>query len=154
MSTRAAIIIAPPPKGGVYRGIYSHSDGYPSYLGAHLEAHYLDPAKVQALIELGDISIIGPEVAPPPGVPHSFDGPRADGVTVAYMRDRGEKGCEAREGATLAEVADQIGHNGHIYTFNEGGKGVWTWRASPGNKPAPLAEVLADIVKEGGELYA
>ena len=112
MSTRAAIIQKTPTG---YAGIYNHSDGYPEYLGAMLQEHYRDPAKVGRLIALGDISILYPKLEP--SGPHSFND-REEGVTVAYGRDRGEQGIEAKTGPTVEAVSEQIGHNGYVYVFD------------------------------------
>lgn len=85
------------------RAIYCHSDGYPSYNGSLLLAYYPTKEKVEALINLGGISLLGHALAPiseyaePRSryagcelVKHSFETPQK-GVTVAYHRDRGEK---------------------------------------------------------------
>jgi hypothetical protein len=124
MSTRSAIIMR--LKNGSYAGIYCHFDGYcAGGVGRTLLDHYQDPEKVRALIELGDISTLGERVDPIG--PHGFgcgEGlPREDGTTCAYMRDRGEKDCEAKVGKTLKSVVDKIGHNGYVYVF---AGGLWT----------------------------
>jgi hypothetical protein len=41
---------------GTIKVIYCHWDGYPEGVGAVLTEHYTEPAKVQALLNLGDIS--------------------------------------------------------------------------------------------------
>jgi hypothetical protein len=116
MSTRSAIIMKTP---NGYAGIYCHFDGYEDGVGQQLLDHYTDPAKVAALIELGDISSLGERVAPIG--PHSFD-KRENGTTTAYHRDRGEEKIQARTGATINDVAFEIGHNGYVYVFD----GKWT----------------------------
>lgn len=70
---------------GSVRGVYCHWDGYPDGLGKTLTEHYTDPNKVDALLALGDISSLAPEI----GERHDFDRP-TPGFTVAYHRDRGE----------------------------------------------------------------
>ncbi len=75
-----------------YTGIYCHWDGYPSYNGRMLVKHYNTPQSVDALLALGDLSSLGPRLAPKKGQKHTFDTP-ADGVCVAYHRDRGEEYC-------------------------------------------------------------
>lgn len=57
------------------RGIYCHHDGYPAGVGAMLRAHYTEPSKVKALLDLGDISAL--ESSPE--------------KSIAYHRDLGEK---------------------------------------------------------------
>ena len=89
MSTRS-LIGATRPDGSVL-AIYCHFDGYPEHNGRILARHYTDAAKVEALIALGDLSSLGPEI----GEKHPFN-ERPDGVCTAYGRDRGETGTEAR----------------------------------------------------------
>ena len=86
MSTKAYIGIE--LESGIVEYIYCHWDGMQSGVGLILDNHYTDRAKVQELIDLGDISCLGPEVKPKEDW-HSFY-KREPGVTVAYIRDRGE----------------------------------------------------------------
>jgi hypothetical protein len=97
---------------GEIRSIYCHSDGYLSGVGATLREHYTTFKKIKELVMLGDLSLLGQHLAPPSGIEHYFDYPRrAPGVTVAYHRDRGEKGCESvlakNEAAFLAIDSNQ-----------------------------------------------
>ena len=85
MSTPAAIIEK--TESG-YRGIYCNFDGYPEGVGKILKKYYLDPVKVSALIDLGDISSLGKRVDPIGE--HSWKNPEND-TTVAYHRDREDK---------------------------------------------------------------
>ena len=87
MSTRSIIAIR--QKDGSIKCNYCHWDGGPEYNGVILWKHYQDRKKVKELIALGSLSYLAPNVAPEPGVEHSFDKP-AKGVCVAYCRDRGE----------------------------------------------------------------
>ncbi len=87
MATRSRIGIE--NENGRIKSIYCHWDGHPSTNGKTLAEHYTDRKKVEELIALGDISSLHENVSPADGVEHSFDNP-ADGVTVAYHRDRGE----------------------------------------------------------------
>ena len=112
-----------------YIGIGCHWDGYPSNNGKILLENYMDVAKVKALMALGDISSLKPEVAPSEGVAHSFDSP-AVGVTVAYMRDRKETGCEALECATVGEIADRCDWPEYVYVFENGAWTYSSWRGS------------------------
>ena len=70
---------------GKIAGVYCHFDGYPGGVGSILRESYLEPAKVDDLLALGDLSSLAPEV----GEKHSFEDP-TKGWTVAYHRDRGE----------------------------------------------------------------
>lgn len=111
MSTRSAIITK--TKDG-YSGVYCHWDGYLEGVGHTLRDHYTDDKKVQELIALGEISILGERVGPINH--HSFNIPEA-GTTLAYHRDRGEP-LNIITGPTAKSVADRIGHNGHVYVWN------------------------------------
>lgn len=136
MSTRSAIILKNLTTPG-YTGVYCHSDGYPEGVGAMLLAHYTDPRKVEAIVALGDLSVLGEEI----GEKHDFDwyhslysttsaenliavmeaDPRSK-MTRAYTRDRGEK-CPPAKGLTAERVESSIGHDGHVYVFENG---AWT----------------------------
>ena len=114
MSTRSAIIQKQPD--GSFRGIYCHHDGYLSHNGVVLRDHYQDPDKVTRLIDLGDISVLDRRVEPLGE--HSYQRPE-DGTVIASARDRGEvTNIEPKTGATWFQVAEQIGHNGHVYVFD------------------------------------
>lgn len=120
MSTRS-FIIAHDPETGRYGGIYCHFDGYLEGVGDTLKEHYSDPAKVKALIALGDLSALYPALEPAPGEKHSF-GNAAKGVTIAYMRDRGETGCEAvwKDCWTdILEIADNSNAE-YVYVWKDG----------------------------------
>ena len=73
--------------------------------GNILRQHYMDPFKVQRLMDLGDLSSLGPNI----GDKHDFDCPHKYGtpeyeawsdahreVCTFYGRDRGETGTKAR----------------------------------------------------------
>lgn len=74
---------------GTFDTIYLHYDGYTSHAFNMLRQHYNTQEKVDALIELGDLSCIKERIAPAPGEQHDFMNPQRD-ITVAYHRDRGE----------------------------------------------------------------
>jgi hypothetical protein len=74
MATRSRIAIE--NQDGTVTSIYCHYDGYLSGVGKLLKEYYTTQTKVEALIELGDIS--------------SLDMTPFRMSTVAYARDRGE----------------------------------------------------------------
>src|ERR1039457_5023374 len=113
MSTRSAIL---EKTDAGYRGIYCHSDGYVTGVGKMLVENFTDPAKVSALIDLGDISYLEENLVPTES--HSFDHPQ-EGVVVAYGRDRGETGTKAVQGKTIKAVAKKIDH-AYLYVFEDG----------------------------------
>ena len=87
MSTNSRIGIL--HEDGTTETIYCHWDGYPEHQMPILTGHYDTAEKVRALLALGDISSLGERIAPDADEPHSFEKP-AEGVTVAYHRDRKE----------------------------------------------------------------
>lgn len=89
MATRA--IIARRNGDGSFHAIYSHWDGYPNGVGATLAEHYTDQGKIDALIDLGNISSLGRDI----GEKHDFYAPTDERVTTAYGRDRGDIGTGA-----------------------------------------------------------
>lgn len=113
MSTSAAIIEKTEMG---YRGIYCNFDGYHSEVGEILKEHYQYPAKITALIDLGDISLLGERINPIGK--HSWKYPEA-GTTVAYHRDREEEIILPRIGITYEEVAYAIGAD-YNYIFEDG----------------------------------
>ena len=70
---------------GTVRSVYGHWDGYPAHAGYILQNHYTDDQKVNALLDLGDLSVIDKNI----GEAHPFED-RPDGYTTFYGRDRGE----------------------------------------------------------------
>ena len=71
MATRSRIAIE--NQDGTIKSIYCHWDGYVSHNGRMLFNHY-DNEKLEKLIELGDISVLGESIKD----------------TIAFHRDRGE----------------------------------------------------------------
>lgn len=95
MSTRSNIAIK--RKNGTYEKIYCHSDGYLEYNGVILDMFYKNIEKINNLLDLGDISVLGTRVNPDPSIRHGFDyNERQEGVTVAYGRDRNETGIDKK----------------------------------------------------------
>lgn len=129
MGTRSDIIVE--CADGKFHCIYCHWDGYLSHNGQILFDHYTTQAKCEALVALGDISLLKAEI----GVKHSFDAPplsdkaareaydaKYANMTTAYHRDRGEK-LNITVGDTLQAVWP--------------GEDTWTefiyvWRKDPG----------------------
>jgi hypothetical protein len=78
---------------GTIKQVYCHWDGYVEGVGLKLVENYNTIDKAEELINLGDISSLGCNIST--DEPHTFDNP-VNGVTVFYMRDRGENGVEAK----------------------------------------------------------
>jgi len=104
MSTRSTISIETPE--GI-RYIYCHFDGSLEHVGSILKEHYNTPEKINALINLGDISSLGKDLD----------------RTVAYHLDRKEP-CWIQTVSFLGDISAQD----YNYLFKDG---VWSyWRES------------------------
>lgn len=127
MSTRCRI--AKKNADGTFDSIYSHWDGYPQWVGNILYHHYTDPNKINALLDLGDISSLGEDI----GEKHNFDG-NHEGIVNAYGRDRGEKNVDAKRGTSFEELAKLVenGWGEYLYVFDEG-----VWKFCPIDKLQP-----------------
>lgn len=122
---------------GKVAGVYCHWDGYVEHNGRILYENYRDTAKVIRLIQGGNISSLGEHVAPEDtGKPlvhrhekgqalrkHTFDDP-AEGVTVFYGRDRGERDQGAHMFDNIAEFRSNMEE--FAYLFNPK-TGEWKW---------------------------
>jgi hypothetical protein len=118
----------------LYRGIYCHSDGYPTYNGKILTENYTERPKIDALVDLGDISVLRENV----GEKHSFDDEwkdyrnaigRKNGWTLAYHRDRGDKWESAKpvQGSLLEVVLRAFNSNAeYIYLWDDS-KSQWVY---------------------------
>jgi len=134
MATRSRI--AKEQADGTVKSIYCHWDGYPSNNGKLLLEHYQDPQKVDALIALGSISSLAPEVEPKGE--HSFDRPE-EGVVVAYHRDRGEDYYKPNEDQSVERFfGGDIEEWGYLMTK----EGQWLYQSGYKEKacPTPLTE--------------
>lgn len=110
MGTRSDIIAKSIVKSKVrWSRIYCHWDGYPSHNGKILFEHFTDQKKIDALIKLGNLSVLAPSIEKPAG--HSFD-KAVDGYTVFYGRDRGENDIAPVVGDTLASVWPSMSEGG------------------------------------------
>lgn len=98
---------------GTVRSIYCNWDGYPRHVGRILKEHYSEPSKIDALLDLGDISSLYEEVSGSPQ--HSYSNPEK-GVTVAYHRDRGEKLQPAR----IYDSLDDVPEESYNYVYTKG----------------------------------
>jgi len=136
MSTRS--YIAKQIGDNEFKTIYCHSDGYLTHNGAMLFDHYSDPEKLDALLNLGDISYLAPNIEPDPTRPHSFDyNERQEGVVVAYGRDRGEKDVDAHT-FTKDELTSTEAWVAYIYVFNKDNRWVY---GAPGQDLSQFRDV-------------
>jgi hypothetical protein len=77
---------------GTITAIYLHWDGYLDSAGKMLRTHYTDTAKIDGLLALGDLSVLGAEL----GEKHDFDEPHTANICTAYGRDRDEDDINAK----------------------------------------------------------
>ena len=89
MSTRSRIGLE--RANGMVESVYCHFDGYPNGVGRTLLTHWRNWRKVERLIRLGNISVLGPEVEGCGVCEDSFL--CTHGQTRAYARDRGDTEC-------------------------------------------------------------
>ena len=116
MATRSTIAMEQPD--GRVMQIYCHWDGYLEHNGELLQEHYQDRAKVLALMLLGDLSSLRPEI----GESHDFDARYTNddlrnNWTCAYGRDRGETGVDARVFADFEDYKANHQYEEYEYIF-------------------------------------
>jgi hypothetical protein len=106
---------------GTIKSIYCHWDGYPEHNGEILKEHYKTEAKIDALLELGNLSSLAQDI----GMQHDFKDP-SPGWCVAYGRDRGEINTKARISTTLSDMMQEeynyVWDNGKWRCYNESGR--------------------------------
>lgn len=138
MSTRSNIAMVN-PDGKSATMIYCHWDGYPEHNGRILLEHYTDPQKVKEMIELGDMSVLAPEI----GVEHNFDDTYYQSEQCTYYgRDRHEPWdpIKPRKVIPIQEGRwETILQEEHLYLFMNG---VWFW--SNGD---PIQRLTREICK-------
>lgn len=88
MSTRSNIGVR--NTDGTIDYIYCHFDGYPEHNGQILAENYTNINRVNELLKLGDLSVLGKFI----GEKQDFD-KRVKDYCLAYGRDRGESGVSA-----------------------------------------------------------
>jgi hypothetical protein len=107
--------------------VYCHWDGNPDHIGPILTEHYNTEEKINALMQLGDISVLGPEI----GEKQDFYKPSThnDNWCLAYGRDRNEPNSQAR---TCDFDKYGISYIDYTYAFIDGewmcyGSGIPDW---------------------------
>jgi hypothetical protein len=88
--------------------IYCHFDGYPEGVGATLIEHYTNPNRVNELMKLGDLSVLGKFI----GEKQDFD-KRIRDYCLAYGRDRGESGVSV----STTTLENLLSNNTIDYTY-------------------------------------
>jgi len=115
MATRSNIAIVNGDKS--ITSIYCHWDGYVEYVGKILFNYYTTSARVNKLMQLGNLSQLCEDMCPLPTIDyHTFDNPQSN-VCVAYGRDRGEKDQEAIVFEDLGEFEDSVKNSWVDYQY-------------------------------------
>jgi hypothetical protein len=99
---------------GSIKYIYCHWNGKPSDNGQILKEHYTDEAKVDALLELGSLSILNEEI----GEQQNFNNrdTHHEKWCLAYGRDRGDKNTKAKIAKSLSDIL----HHNYYYVWVNG----------------------------------
>jgi len=91
--------------------IYCHFDGYPDHNGAILREHYSNINRVNELLNLGDLSVLGQFI----GEKMDFD-KRIQDTCLAYGRDRGESNVSKKNTGYDELITDQSVD--YVYVFD------------------------------------
>jgi hypothetical protein len=154
MATRSTIALE--YADGTVGQVYSHWDGYLENNGMILYKHYSDPFKLRELLDLGDISSLGPEV----GEKHAFsqfDLPKdeveaykalTENWTTFYGRDRGEDTVAQKMFANYDTYVSEHQHEEYEYILRK--DGVWYVKCHSAAY-VPLADALAEHLREKAE---
>ena len=144
MSTRSFVGLVQPD--GTIGAIYVHANGSPTWNGAVLLASYATPARIQALLALGFLSELGPEL----GEKHSFNTHHTEHPDwcLAYMRDRGQTDAHllahthADVAGFLADARDWDAEFAYLFA-----DGRWYVSACPWGSPQwGPRQLLADVL--------
>lgn len=128
MATRSTIALE--LNDGTIKAIYCHWDGGISNNGKILQQHYTDVSKVQALIDNGDLSILGEEIGVkrPFSNPHKYDSieylafeEKYKHQCVFYGRDRGETDIDAKTFANFEEYLEKLPAEEYNYILRNDG---------------------------------
>ena len=137
MSTRSNIGILR-GEGGKVELIYCHWDGYPEHNGKILIEHYNKLSKLEKLMKLGDLSILGPEL----GTKHNFE-TKDYSVCTAYGRDRGDRECNCRYFDSIHELNNNVEEYCYLYDVDNQ---EWILSDDGGHTFSKLADVLAELI--------
>jgi len=105
---------------GSITSIYTHWDGYPSHHLPILSQHYRDTERIDALLELGNLSTLAPEL----GEKHAFDSREQRTWCTAYGRDRNDLSWQAITSANEVAFATACSECWADYAYLWDG---WQW---------------------------
>ncbi|MDE2096217.1 MAG: hypothetical protein KGL39_03160 [Patescibacteria group bacterium] len=173
MGTRSDIIVH--RADGKWARIYCHWDGYIAHNGKILFDHYNSQERADALVALGNISSLAPEI----GEKHDFDYAlhalererveklepgsaysdpeylRLKNMCNVYGRDRSEKDCEAKVGDTIHAVwpPDETWTE-FTYVFFDGGSGTPSWWVGDPDTGSQALVPLKDALDGKAEIHS
>ena len=156
MATRSTIALE--YANGQVDQIYCHWDGYLDHNGQILLQHYMDPFKVRDLMDLGDVSSLGPQL----GEKHSFDIQAKYGtpeyeaeqrarqeVCTFYGRDRGEEGTQRKRFADFHDYKKEHQYEEYEYILRTDGKWYVSYYETNGEYVSlETAAYVKEMVKE------
>lgn len=131
--------IAKRNENGTYTGIYCHFDGYISGVGQTLLNHYNDANKINELIALGDLEVLGEQI----GEQHDPDMQRDEDWCISYKRDFSELGHDAVVSPLFNDVivnAGKCAGDKYIYWFSSD-----EWHVMHGSYSGTIAEVVEQM---------
>ena len=132
---------------GTVDQIYCHWDGYLDNNGEILRTHYTDPFKVRDMMDLGDISSLGPNIgrkhafSPFEGDEADYEAAKEEGCTTFYMRDRGESGVGAKRFKNFEEYESEHQYEEYEYILRKDGNWYVCFYVTEG-KYVPLSEAF------------
>lgn len=133
MGTRSRIGIE--NEDGTITSIYCHWDGYVFNNGAMLYHYYDNVDKINQLMELGDLSSLGPEI----GEKHDWNSDNKEWC-LSYGRDRGERNTEARISTGYNDFLRIQEEYNYVFKPKEN---VWYVRKQQYNDYIPVVTLLA-----------
>jgi hypothetical protein len=135
---------------GTVEQVYCHWDGYLEHNGKILFENYSDPFKLRNLIDMGDLSSLGPNIGEAhPFSPHAskedealYEHAKDMGYCTFYARDRGEAGCDKKKFVDYENYVRCHQYEEFEYILrNVDGKATW-FVADHGDRYVALAEAF------------
>lgn len=113
--------------------VYVHWDGLPVYRAPILAHHYNTTEKVKALLKLGDLSVLGKHIGKAQNFEHRN---KEEDWCLAYGRDRGEAGTQARKHGSTATFQRALDSCDAVWAYlflpNHPGGAIWVVAKNPG----------------------
>ena len=116
MATRSTIALE--YADGTVDQIYCHWDGYLSRNGKILMEHWQNPFKVQEMMDLGALSVLGPNI----GEKHDFNDDLDRNDCTFYGRDRGETDIVAKRFASFQDYVENHQYQEFEYILRTDGQ--------------------------------